>query len=212
MEGCWFGWRISARLYRRRTRLVSDAATTQGRHRKRQTDTHGSLSRPADPKTKSFEIGVQGEELTLLAESDLSAFTLANISSIQVMYAATTNEGHRLVVFTTDVDYTDDKVQAFYGTDDRMIQRKVFSIFYDHAVHLDFDLDGVRTTAELIFGFSPIWGAPRLKLATGVTLPLTPVPGSPGSSVSGGDAGDGGATQLAQPAVLVSGLRFFVSD
>lgn len=80
-----------------------------------------------DPKTKSFEIGVQGEELTLLSAADLGSFTLVNASSILVTYAATTDDGHRFMMFEPEIDRSDDKVRVFYGTDDRMLGRKVLS-------------------------------------------------------------------------------------
>lgn len=176
----------------------------------------GVFRGPLDPKTKTFDIGTQGEQLTLLAASDLSGFTLADVPSAHVIYAATTADAHRFMAFMPDVDYSDDKVRVFYGTDDRMTERKVYSMSEDSSIHLAFDLDGVRTNAQLTFCSSwSGWGPPRLEPAGGTPIPLTPVPGSPGAGGCAGiaaDAGDAGApapTPPADPATLTAGLTFY---
>src|SRR5688572_13683702 len=65
---------------------------------------------PPDPKTKSFDIDTQGEELALIPSSDLSAFTLVNLSGRRLTYAASTPDGHRFVLFMPSVDYSEDKI------------------------------------------------------------------------------------------------------
>jgi hypothetical protein len=184
----------------------------------------GILRGPPDPATKSFEIGVQGEELALLSAADLVSFAVVNISSVRVMYDATTTEGHRFVAFTTDVDYSDDKVRLFYGTDDRLVQRRLISINVDSSTHVQLDIDGVETTAQLMFNISwDGWGPPRLQPTGGAAasaLLLIPVPGSPGANWAWGrELPDGGLIDDAGPrpppetiasdADLVAGLRFF---
>jgi hypothetical protein len=178
----------------------------------------GISTAPPDPKTKSFDITTQGEELALLEPSDLAAFILVNISSVRLMYAATTPDGQRFVAFEPDAASSESKVRVFYGPTERVAQRTVLDVNYDSSVHLRFDLDGTPTDAQLMWRNSAsLWGPPRLTRG-GVSTPLTPLPGSPGADWEAGpvvlDAGaDGGTADLtpppAEPAALLAGLRFY---
>jgi hypothetical protein len=178
----------------------------------------GVFRGPPDPKTKSFELGVQGDELTLLGAGELATFSVVNLAEIDVMYDATTPDGHRLVIFTPVIDYTDDEVRLFYGTDDDLAERRIHFISRDSSIHVTFDLDGVTTTAHLVSRLSGgMWGPPRLQPeGGGPSTPLTPVPGSPGTdwneSQASLDAGGDAATPAQSPredaATLVARLHF----
>jgi hypothetical protein len=144
-----------------------------------------------DPMTKSFDIDTQGEALTFLAASDLDGFTVANIASgyEAVVYAATAADGHHFLLFQPTVDSGPNDMTVFYGLADRVAQRKLLGVVTDSTIHLDFDLDGVRTTAQLNFGpFVPSgFGPTRLQPAGGATIPLTRVTGSSADLVAGLD-------------------------
>jgi hypothetical protein len=178
---------------------------------------HGDL----DPKTKSFDIGTQGEQLTMLAASDLAPFTWANLTSVDVMYDATTSDGHRFIAFAPQVDYSDDKVRVFYGTPDRMIQRTLLSMSVDSTIHMEIDLDGKQTIVQISFCGSGLqyFGPTRLEdVATQARTPLIPTSRFECSDASsptvdaGPDAGEGGAPSTPAPppdvAAEIAGLTF----
>lgn len=186
------------------------------------TATRMGISRGAvDPKTKSFEIGSEGEELGLLSAADLSGFQLANIASIEVMYAATTADGHRFFAFEPTIDRRDDAVRVFYGMAERVVERRVLSIGRSSAVLMEIDVEGVRTKAVLTYCLSGgTFGAARLEPEDGPTIALTPVPGSPGGVTcplgpesDAGNEGDAGAEAGApvspvDATTLTAGMRF----
>lgn len=140
------------------------------------------------------------------------------------MYDATSDDGRRLVAFTTNVDYSDDKVRVFFGPPERLAQRTLLHVYYDSTVHLEIDLDGVDTTAQLNFCLGEMFGPTRLEQRDGLTTALTPVPRTPGDC-SFEDAGPpaeagapdaGGAVAPAfvppprlDPATELAGLRFY---
>lgn len=177
----------------------------------------GVFRGPPDPKTKSFEIGVQGEELALVPAAELSRFTLVNVAGMRVDYDATTTDGHRLVVLSPTIDRTDDEVRVFYGTDDRLLERRVFGVTRSSSMRIGFDLDGTLTVAVLEFGLGPSGSAPRLEAPEGgEQVPLTPVPGSPGDDWATRSSPDGGADGGASSSpprlsseALVAGLHFY---
>jgi hypothetical protein len=137
-----------------------------------------------DPMTKSFEIGKDGEELTLLSQAEItSSFTLNGTSeseaTMRVTYAATATEDRKLIVVEPKELSPDSQVRVFFGKSDRMIQRRVISTSRDHTIHLVFDLDGLSANALLTFcGPSPVWGPPVIKLSNGAEIALTTVEGS----------------------------------
>ena len=165
---------------------------------------------PPEPKTKSFEIGVQGEELTLISPADLAVFTLVNITSEALVYAATTSDGHRFFVFEPTIDLSDEKVRVFYGMPDAVKQRKVISVSRDSTIQIVIDIDGVTTTAKLAFRLGSYFGAPRLEPSTGEVTALVPDPGSPGDGWDAppSDAGVRDAGHDADAATLVAGAHF----
>jgi hypothetical protein len=180
--------------------------------------TRMGVARALDPGSKTFEIGPENE-LTLLSPADLSSFQVANIAGIGVMYAATTEDGHRFFAFEPTIDLSNDAVRVFYGTPDRMIERRVAQVARSSFVIIDFDLEGTRTIANLTFCLTP-GVRPTLQPTDGPIIPLTPIPGSPGGtrcpSFDGTDAGpdagseeDGGLPdRVSPPGALVSGLSF----
>ncbi len=178
---------------------------------------------PPDPKTKSFEIGVQGEELELVSATDLASFTLVDLATVRIMYAATTHDNRYFIATAPEVDYSTDKIRVFFGPKDRVLQRKVHSVNTDSSQHLEIDVDGGRTKVQLNYCNSwEGWGHSRLE--GGANAPLFPIPGSPGglqcpSFVDAGEASDAGAdaaagapalpTKPKEAAELVAGLRFY---
>ena len=158
-----------------------------------------------DPKTKSFEIGVQGEELTLLNADGLSTLSLVNTTNVGLMYAATTADGRYFISFYPDTLSPGSKARVFFGPKDRVAQRSVLSESRDSTVHLEIELDGVRTQAQLNFCLGTPFGPARLQ-AGGVVTPLTSMEGSPGDCAGVGDAG---APPRKEVAELVAGLRFY---
>lgn len=167
------------------------------------------LHRGALNDKKTFEIGVEGEELTMVSESELAGWSLSETSSVIVLYAATTNDGRRFVAF--DRSTTTDAVRVFFGPPERMTQRRVLGESRDSTVHLTIDLDGVETNVQLNFPISgAMFGASRLDPRGQAAIPLTPMPGSPGEERSGafGDAG-AVASPRAEPETFVRGATFY---
>lgn len=141
----------------------------------------------ADPQTKSFDIST-GEELSLISADELKSFGVENLTDIAVLIDAKTPDGHRLFAFRPTIDYDDSKVRVFYGTDDRLIERRVNAtdMSKSGSLALTFDLDGVETVARLNVGWA-LGGSSSLELrpaAGGDAVSLTPVEGSPGYGAS----------------------------
>jgi hypothetical protein len=155
-----------------------------------------------DPMTKTFEIGVQGEELVLVDKSALAGFTLVNILDYRVAYDATTPDGHRVMELEPLVDFTDDRIRLFYGPDDRMEQRKILSVATDNDLHLMVDIDGVQRNVLLAY-CQGNFGPSRID-----DVPLTSVPGMP----SGDACPDGGSPARPTSEELVKGLAFYCFD
>jgi len=180
--------------------------------------THMAITRNGpDPGSKTF---VGGEELVLLAVSDLSTFTLANIAGVRVTYAATASDGHRFYAFEPTIDNRQGALRAFYGTADRVVERRVLSESRDLTIHLEIDLDGVPTLVQLnSCGENPYFGPTRLQPEGAPAILLTPMPGALSCPIlpeAGTDAGaDGGSdagayefTPRADDTTLVSGATF----
>lgn len=157
---------------------------------------------PPDPLTKTFEIGVQGEELALVDKSALAGLSLVNISDYRVTYDATTPDGHRLMELEPLVDPSEARIRLFYGTDDHMVQRRVLSVAVDNDLHLVVDIDGVQRKVLLAYCHGN-FGPSRID-----DVPLTSVPGMPS-----GDAcpsmDDGGFPRRPTSEELVKGLTFY---
>ncbi len=171
---------------------------------------------PGEPQWASFEIGKEGELLQPVSERDLAGFVVKNIPGYKVMYAATAENGHRFLVLVPASDYRDDNLRVFYGPPENMRQREVLSHSASSATLLDFDLDGTRMSAFLVYCSSAFaFGKPRLERPDRSTIPLTPVPGSPGamtcpSYVDAGDAAGAGAPPQERATVdeLVAGGHY----
>lgn len=170
----------------------------------------------ADPQTKSFDIST-GQELTLISAEELKHFRTENITGIAVILDATTPDGHRLFAFRPTIDYDDSKVRVFYGTDERLIERRVNAndMSKSGSLALTFDLDGVETVARLNVGWA-LGGPSSLELrpaAGGDAVPLTPVEGSPDQGAGSIPAYDPDAAQPPAPVYksadeLTAGLTF----
>lgn len=154
---------------------------------------------------RTFNLDVEGEVLTFVPPAESAAFKVDNIAGFDLQYAGTTADGRRLLVMQPIVDFTLDKIRVFFGTPDRMIERKfvpeksTFASF----TSLVFYVDGVETTATLTsFLTGPGSGEARIEQGTRTITTLTPVPGSPGEVI------DGGAPPKAPAATFTAGLSF----
>jgi hypothetical protein len=163
-----------------------------------------------DPKSKSFEIGKE-EELSLLTQAALSSFTLESVveaNASRVSHSATTPDQRKLIVISGPL--ATDPLRVFFGTSDRMAQRRVINQSVDHTLHLTFDLDGVAANALLTrCGPSPVWGSPRITMADGTSIPLTPVEGSEGCPTQLPNDAGASSTPIRSGASLVAGNQFF---
>ena len=146
-------------------------------------------------------------------------------SNARVMYAATTAGGQRFYAFEPATRTPESRVRAFYGTPERMAERRLLFETRSSAVHLEIDLEGVRTMAVLTFCNSAgAFGSPRLLPGSGLAIALTPIPGSPGGVTcprrdlltdAGDDGGVDGGVDSGAPivrvddATLTSGVQFF---
>ena len=144
-----------------------------------------TTSTAPDPKDKSFPID-SSNELTLVGADAYRDFSVANDPEVTVMYDATTSDGHRFIVFYPAIDYREETLRVFYGTDDRLVQRRVIELSQSRngSASLVFDRDGIRTQANMTYQneFSPGGQASLQELdAPNTTTPMTAVPGSPGT-------------------------------
>lgn len=101
--------------------------------------------------SKTFVIGQQGEELSVLPASAIAGMPLANLpGTIVLEYAATVPTGELLVVTRPrdDWDYTDFRV--FVGGVDAVTERRLISAtraLDGGSTHIVFDLDGQNADA-----------------------------------------------------------------
>ncbi len=97
---------------------------------------------------KSFEIGKQGDVLTLIGADVLSTFQVRNLpGNVVVEYSATTQDGHRLLVTRPMVDWTYSDFRVFYGRADQMLERHLTNASRGSTTYISFQLDGTEYTA-----------------------------------------------------------------
>jgi hypothetical protein len=103
------------------------------------------------PDRKSFVIGQEGEELTVLASSAIANMPLRNFPGTMVAeYIATLPDGQLILVTrpADDVSYADFRV--FLGPVGAVAERKVFQVsraLDGGSTHVIFDLDGAQADA-----------------------------------------------------------------
>jgi hypothetical protein len=137
--------------------------------------------------TKTFTIGEQGEELSLLTASDAKALPIHDYpAEILVEYSATLDDG-RLLVVLRPRDFQDYlELRVFFGPLDHLDERHVSNATRAHdggSTNIDFEIAGepahaafpVELTGDV---FTP--GAPSLTIGDqGVALSLEAPPVSP---------------------------------
>jgi hypothetical protein len=137
--------------------------------------------------TKTFVIGEQGEELTLLPDGDVKALPVRNYAAeIEIEYSAELTDGRALVVLRPR-DFNDySEFRVFFGPVDRLEERELTSAARQRdggSTDLEFEVDGqpahaffpVESTED---GFMP--GEPELTIdGDSVALSLTTPAQSP---------------------------------
>jgi hypothetical protein len=121
---------------------------------------------------KTFTIGNEGEELTMLASGDVLGLPLHDYPAETIVeYVADVADG-RLLVVLRPRDFTDyDEFRVFFGTPDHLDERRLLEISRARdggSTTLDFDVDGERASASFPVEFvdeqfTP--GAPSLTIA-----------------------------------------------
>jgi len=137
---------------------------------------------------KSFEIGVEGDVLTLVGADVLAAFEVRNLpGGVVVEYDATTQDGHRLIVTRPMVDWTYDDFRVFYGIPGEMKERHLENASRGSTTYISFDLDGAAYTA--VFPSSLSAPYEQATLGAGLTQPREPLTVAAGGSTTGDEVG-----------------------
>jgi len=149
----------------------------------------GVFSGPLD--TKSFSIGEQGEELTLLTAPELQGVPLHNYpAEILVEYSAELTDGRWLVVLRPRDFDSYEQFRVFFGPPERLAERRLLDIARARdggSTSLVFDVDGEQAHAEFpieLVDEQFVPGDPSLELG-GTSLDLTlqaPAAGPDGAS------------------------------
>lgn len=156
--------------------------------------------------------GSDSAPATLVADHVCDPLAVKDPAAVSVQYAAKTGDGHDFMSFE-GAPVAGAKPRVFYGTPDRMVERRVIDASYDSSVHLTFDLDGVSTSAQLMYASSyQGFGPPRLQSQT-LYAPMDPLPGSPGDGWENGlanlpDASPPPSSRKKSSAELTAGLTF----
>jgi len=99
-------------------------------------------------KDKTFDVGAQGDVLELVDASAYANLAIRNIpGSVVVAYDASTSDGRRIVVTRPDVDWSYEDFRVFFGTPERMVERRVETASRGSSTHITFDVDGVEHDA-----------------------------------------------------------------
>jgi hypothetical protein len=101
---------------------------------------------------KSFVIGEQGEELTVVPVSEVETKKLRNLpGEIELEYADTLNDGRFLVVDRPRDDWSYEDFRLFLGKLANIEERTVYRVTRAKdggSTTIEFDLDGTRATAK----------------------------------------------------------------
>lgn len=99
-------------------------------------------------KGKDFEIGSQGDVLEVVGADALASLTVRNVpGNVVVEYDAMTPQGRRLFVTRPAIDWRYEDFRMFYGTPDRMTERRVASVARGSSTYITFDIDGASANA-----------------------------------------------------------------
>lgn len=115
-----------------------------------------------EPKSKTFEIGTEGDVLELVDATAYASLAVRNIpGTVNVEYDASTSDGRRIVVTRPEVDWSYEDFRVFFGTPERMVERLVRNVSRGSSTYITFDVDGVEHDA--VFG-SSLSASPRSTL------------------------------------------------
>lgn len=114
-------------------------------------------------QAKSFEIGAQGDVLAVVQPDALAQLEVRNLPGTVVPeHDATTQDGHRIFVTRPEVDWGYEDFRVFYGTPERMAERRLVTASRGSTTFIAFDLDGAEVTAIFPSRFSPVGDTARL--------------------------------------------------
>lgn len=159
---------------------VSDATPPFALKRETQGDTvrMGVVRGPFSER--DFEIGKQGDELTVVGRESIADLPLRNLpGDVTIEYVAALEDGRALVVTRPTDDWTYDDFRLFFGTPPRYVERAVKSVTRAKdggTTTIVFDLDRAEATA--VFP-SPLRSDPATLTIGHDTLPLTLLPKEP---------------------------------
>jgi hypothetical protein len=132
--------------------------------------------------TKTFAIGSEGEELTLLGPSDLAGFSFQNLpGTVHVEHFATLSDGRLLLVTSPDVDPSYEAFRLFMGPADDLRERDGVKVTRGSYTQISFNLNG--RTALAVFGSTLAPAIVSALTVDGQSEPLTVAP--PGSKPEG---------------------------
>jgi hypothetical protein len=135
--------------------------------------------------TKTFEIGKDGDVLTIVGTDVVRAFELRNLpGDVVAEYDARTADGHRLFVTRPKTDGHDEDFRVFYGTPERMEERELVSATRGSTTYLVFAVDGVEHTAVFPSQLSAPSVTPRLSSAGSSQALTVLAPVSPGADLT----------------------------
>jgi hypothetical protein len=123
---------------------------------------------------KTFGDGAPGSEsLSLVGTDVLANYAVKNIApKVVVEYDATIPDGHRMLVTRPEVDWKYEDVRIFYGTPDRMVERKLVKASRGSSTYLTFAMDGAEYDAFFPSPLSPP-GPAKITSPTGEITELT---------------------------------------
>lgn len=135
---------------------------------------------------KSFEVGKEGDVLTLVGSDVVASFELRNLpGDIVAEYDATIADGHRVFVTRPNLDWHYEDFRVFYGTADRMEERRLVSASRGSTTFITFELDGLEQTAVFPSKFSMPSDRARLMSTPTASQPITVLtPVSPGADLT----------------------------
>ncbi len=123
--------------------------------------------------TKTFEIGTQGDVLTLLGAGALSGLTVRDLpATVLVEHDGRMPDGRRIVVTRPEHDWTYDDFRVFFGPESAMLERPMKGASRGSTTYVTFDLDGVTKTAVFPSALAPNTPA-ELRTEGGGSEPLT---------------------------------------
>ena len=150
------------------------------------TTTKMGVYRGALTDKKSFEVGKEGDVLTLVGSDVVAAFELRNLpGDIVAEYDATIADGHRIFVTRPKVDWHYEDFRVFYGTPERMEEHRLVTASRGSTTYITFELDGLEQTAVFPSTLSSPIDTARLMSGPTTSQPLTLLtPVSPGEGLT----------------------------